>query len=75
MQIPIMCPKCGSWGVDPIKPLRLRDLRHRLRSRILHRCKDCGWQGYIVMMGKLPPVVWVAIAAVVVILVIALIKI
>jgi hypothetical protein len=47
-QIPVMCPKCGSWNVDPVNQTPFHQLWHTLSGKILYRCEDCAWQGQIV---------------------------
>ena len=74
VQIPVMCPRCGSWSVDPVKARNFREFRHRFLGRILYQCEDCPWRGHVVIKRGAPPIVWAAIAIVALVLLIALLK-
>jgi len=44
VQLPIVCPKCGSWNLAP-----LGNRRVALFGAIACRCEDCLWQGRILL--------------------------
>ena len=48
---PVVCPKCGSWEMDPVPPTGFAGLRQRIRQiggRRLYLCEECRWRGYLV---------------------------
>ena len=70
---PMVCPKCGSWNVEPTGRLHPGDGKRALSKGRLYSCEDCGWRGYIVRARRIPPafvviVVIIAVLAVVLII-------
>lgn len=43
-QLPVVCPKCGSWNLVP-----LGNRRVALIGAVACRCEDCMWQGRILL--------------------------
>jgi len=43
-QLPVVCPKCGSWNLVPLSNRRVA-----LIGAVACRCKDCMWQGRILL--------------------------
>ena len=48
--------------VYPVEALRFRNWYHRLLGRILYRCEEYNWHGYIVRKQGIPPILWIVIA-------------
>lgn len=76
--LPIVCPKCGSWEMEPLPPNGFPGLRQRIRpfsGRLLYECEGCHWRGYISRAKIFSPWLWLwlfAAAVMVLILLLAL---
>lgn len=59
--LPIVCPKCGSWELEPVPPAGLPGLRQRIRQFSggrLYQCEGCHWRGYIAKARVISPWLW-----------------
>ena len=71
----VICPNCKSWMVYPVEALHFRNWYHRILGRILYRCEECNWVGYIVRKQGMPPILWIVIAIMIMSLIMVLIKV
>lgn len=72
ISIPLICPECGSWDIEPIKSSRLKHLKHRLLGRKSYLCSECHWRGYIGQKGEMPPLIWVILIPIISVIVISI---
>jgi predicted RNA-binding Zn-ribbon protein involved in translation (DUF1610 family) len=59
ISIPLVCPECGSWDIEPRRISIIKCFKQRLLGKKHYHCNECNWRGYIGEEGKLPPLDWI----------------